>query len=51
MKKIALLLALCMMGTAVFCGCGSKDNGESSANEPSVSQSAPALSRNLCIQE
>lgn len=40
MKKIALLLALCMMGTAVFCGCGSKDNGESSAKESSVSQSA-----------
>ena len=40
MKKIALLLALCMVGTAVFCGCGSKDNGESSANESSVSQSA-----------
>ena len=40
MKKIALLLALCMIGTAVFCGCGSKDNGESSANESSVSQSA-----------
>ena len=32
MKKIALLLALCMVGTAVFCGCGSKGNGESSAN-------------------
>ena len=40
MKKIALLLALCMIGTAVFCGCGSKGNGESSANESSVSQSA-----------
>ena len=40
MKKIALLLALCMIGTAVFCGCGSKDNGESSAKESSVSQSA-----------
>lgn len=40
MKKIALLLALCMIGTAAFCGCGSKDNGESSANESSVSQSA-----------
>ena len=40
MKKIALFLALCMVGTAVFCGCGSKDNGESSANESSVSQSA-----------
>ena len=40
MKKIALLLALCMVGTAVFCGCGSKDNEESSANESSVSQSA-----------
>lgn len=40
MKKIALLLALCMVGTAVFCGCGSKGNGESSANESSVSQSA-----------
>ena len=40
MKKIALLLALCMVGTAVFCGCGSKDNGESSAKESSVSQSA-----------
>ena len=40
MKKIALLLALCMVGTAVFCGCGSKDNGESSANESSVSQIA-----------
>ena len=40
MKKIALLLALCMVGTAVFCGCGSKDNGESSANESSASQSA-----------
>ena len=40
MKKIALLLALCMIGTAVFCGCGSKDNGESSANESSASQSA-----------
>ena len=40
MKKIALLLALCMIGTAVFCGCGSKDNEESSANESSVSQSA-----------
>ena len=40
MKKIALLLALCMVGTAVFCGCGSKDNGESSANESSVSQSS-----------
>ena len=33
MKKIALLLALCMIGTAVFCGCGSKDNKESSANQ------------------
>ena len=40
MKKMALFLALCMMGTAVFCGCGSKDNEESSANESSVSQSA-----------
>ena len=40
MKKIALLLARCMVGTAVFCGCGSKGNGESSANESSVSQSA-----------
>lgn len=40
MKKIALFLALCMVGTAVFCGCGSKDNEESSANESSVSQSA-----------
>ena len=40
MKKIALLLALCMVGTAVFCGCGSKDNKESSANESSASQSA-----------
>lgn len=40
MKKIALLLALCMIGTAVFCGCGSKGNEESSANESSVSQSA-----------
>lgn len=40
MKKIALLLALCMVGTAVFCGCGSKDNGESSANESSVSQNS-----------
>ena len=40
MKKIALLLALCMVGTAEFCGCGSKGNGESSANESSVSQSA-----------
>ena len=40
MKKIALLLALCMVGTAVFCGCGSKDNEESSVNESSVSQSA-----------
>ena len=40
MKKIALLLALCMVGTAAFCGCGSKDNGESSANESSVSQSS-----------
>ena len=40
MKKMALFLALCMMGTAVFCGCGSKDNGESSAKESSVSQSA-----------
>lgn len=40
MKKIALLLALCMMGTAVFCGCGSKDNKESSAKESSASQSA-----------
>ena len=40
MKKIALLLALCMMGTAVFCGCGSKGKEESSANESSVSQSA-----------
>lgn len=39
MKKMALFLALCMMGTAVFCGCGSKDNGEISANESSVSQS------------
>ena len=39
MKKMALLLALCMMGTAVFCGCGNKDNGESSANESSASQS------------
>ena len=29
-----------MVGTAVFCGCGSKDNEESSANESSVSQSA-----------
>lgn len=37
---MALFLALCMMGTAVFCGCGSKDNGESSAKESSVSQSA-----------
>ena len=37
---MALFLALCMMGTAVFCGCGSKDNEESSANESSVSQSA-----------
>lgn len=40
MKKIALLLALCMIGTAAFCGCGSKDNKESSANESSASQSA-----------
>lgn len=40
MKKIALLLALCMIGTAVFCGCGSKGKEESSANESSVSQSA-----------
>lgn len=40
MKKMALFLALCMMGTAVFCGCGSKDNKESSANESSASQSA-----------
>ena len=40
MKKIALLLALCMGGTAVFCGCGSKGKEESSANESSVSQSA-----------
>ena len=37
---MALFLALCMMGTAVFCGCGSKDNEEISANESSVSQSA-----------
>lgn len=40
MKKIALLLALCMIGTAVFCGCGSKGKEESSANESSASQSA-----------
>lgn len=40
MKKMALFLALCMMGTAVFCGCGSKGKEESSANESSVSQSA-----------
>ena len=40
MKKIALLLALCMVGTAGVCGCGSKGNGESSANESSASQSA-----------
>ena len=40
MKKMALILALCMMGTAVFCGCGSKGKEESSANESSVSQSA-----------
>ena len=40
MKKIALLLALCMVGTAAFCGCGSKDKKESSANESSASQSA-----------
>ena len=40
MKKIALLLALCMVGTAVFCGCGSKGKEESSANESSASQSA-----------
>lgn len=40
MKKIALLLALCMIGTAAFCGCGSKGKEESSANESSASQSA-----------
>ncbi|MGN1433713.1 MAG: hypothetical protein ACI4XI_08430 [Ruminococcus sp.] len=40
MKKIALLLAFCMMGTAVFCGCGGNDNKESSVNESSASQSA-----------
>lgn len=39
MKKLALLLALCMIGTAVFCGCGNKGNEESSANESSASQS------------
>lgn len=32
-KKIALLLALCMMCTAVFCGCGDKDKKESSTNQ------------------
>ena len=40
MKKIALLLALCMIVTVLFCGCAGKNNGESSANESSVSQSA-----------
>lgn len=40
MKKMALFLALCMMGTAVFCGCGNKGKEESSAKESSVSQSA-----------
>lgn len=39
MKKLALLLALCMIGTAVFCGCGNKGNEESSSNESSASQS------------
>lgn len=40
MKKTALLLALCMIVTVLFCGCAGKNNGESSANESSVSQSA-----------
>ena len=40
MKKTALLLALCMIVTVLFCGCAGKNNGESSANESSVSQGA-----------
>ena len=38
-KKIALLLALCMMCTAVFCGCGSKDDKKDD-KKSSSSQSA-----------
>lgn len=40
MKKTALLLALCMIVTVLFCGCAGKNNGESSANETAASQSA-----------
>ena len=36
-KKIALLLALCMMCTAVFCGCGDKDKKESSTKQSAAS--------------
>lgn len=32
-KKIALLLALCMMCTVAFCGCGDKDKKESSTSQ------------------
>ena len=38
MKKMALFLALCMMGTAVFCGCGDKDTKKSSTASPDTAQ-------------
>lgn len=44
-KKLALLLALCMIGTAGFVGCGN-DNSSSSKNESSASQTADDSSAN-----
>ena len=37
-KKIALLLALCMMCTVAFCGCGDKDTKKSSTASPDTAQ-------------
>lgn len=39
-KKIALLLALCMMCTVAFCGCGDKDTKKSSTASPDTAQNA-----------
>lgn len=38
-KKLALLLAICMVGTVGLVGCGN-DGGSSSKNESSASQTA-----------
>lgn len=39
-KKLALLLAICMVGTVGLVGCGGNDSSSSSKNESSAAQSA-----------